>query len=304
MPGLLSAKVLGFPHNKESKMKTITEPMIEEDSPQESLAPANSGVNIPVFDPGVMGQYMLELINDARSQAGLQQVAWDETIATIAIPHAQEMAEEEYISHWNQEGYGPDVRFNASGGVEWVRENIHTSWHRYSDGSPVPIEDWGVAVKDGHESLMDSPGHRENILEPGHTHVGIAFAYNETTGYFTIAQEFVNRYISILNEPPREVEGNQDILFQAKLLGEAENPVVNLFYETLPQAMTIDQLKQTSSYISPSTFVDSIPVQFDDENTFTFSVHINENPGIYHIMIWVENGGTKSQSIDFHIWVP
>lgn len=280
--------------------------------PQLTVAPTKAEeVDLPIpeeehlsaeFDPVLLGRRMLELINEARLQQGLSSVEWDQTIADIGTLHAEEMAENEYISHWNLLGFGPDVRYNLSGKTEWVRENLHTSWERYETGEPVPVDDWNQLIEQGHIGLMNSPGHRENILEPGHTHVGIGFAYNVETGYFAIAQEFINRYVKIINDPPRELETDQDIIFQAELLGNASNPVVNIFYEPFPQPMSVGELRQTSTYISPSTFLNVIPIEMNDDGAFTFVVTINGDPGIYHIMIWVDTESGTSQSIDYQIW--
>ena len=276
-----------------------------------TLESVSENLNLPTIDESEiadfnvdeLGQAMLSMINDARRQAGLGDVEWDAGIAEIAASHAEEMAQNEYISHWDLNGYGPDVRYNLAGGSEWARENVYISWQRYDNGDPVPVKDWYLLVQDGHDSLMNSPGHRENIMEEGHTHVGIGFAYNEETGFFSIAQEFVNRYVEILNDPPREVSGSQDVLFEAKLLGNAQNPIVNLFYEEIPQSMTVDELGQTSSYISPSIFIENPKIQLNDDGTFSFPVHIDADVGIYHVMIWVDNGDINSQAIDYQIWV-
>jgi hypothetical protein len=67
--------------------------------------------------------------------------------------------------------------------------------------------------------------------------------------------------------------------------------------------MSVDALNQTSTYISPAIFLDDIPLQKNADGTYSFTVNIDGDAGIYHVMIWVDNGNVNSQAIDYQIWV-
>jgi hypothetical protein len=240
---------------------------------------------------------MLRLINEDRTVEGLSPVEWDPLAAEVAREHAEEMAEHSYLSHWNLEGQGPDVRFALAGGSAWVRENVYTFWKRYSDGEPVPITDWEQVVVDAQNSLMESPGHRENILSPAHTHVGVGIAYNAETGEVTIAQEFVNRYVR-LSPLPQEVGLGEQIVISGTLLRGAEDPLINLAYEPFPEPLTVEDLRDTSTYVSPAEPFFAAEPEVDEEGRFstTVTLDMENQPGLYHIRIWVEVSGDQVQA--------
>jgi hypothetical protein len=99
---------------------------------------------------------------------------------------------------------------------------------------------------------MNSPGHRANILSPNHSHVGLGFAYNSRDGYFAVAQEFLNKYVEVLNGPPHTADPDGSIVLEGKLIDSAVNPAANLFYEPFPTAMDKEALMETESYSSPA----------------------------------------------------
>lgn len=263
---------------------TSPSPTAEESTP--------SGVN---FEERAL--QMQELINEDRVAAGLSPVEWAPLAAEVAREHAEEMAAQGYLSHWNLEGQGPDVRFALAGGTAWVQENVYRFWKRYEDGTPVPITDWEQVVIDAQNALMESPGHRDNILNPAHTHVGVGIAYNVETGDVSIAQEFLNRYIR-LDPLPEEVEVGEEVVLSGMLLQGAEEPLINLAYQPFPDPMTVEELMDTSTYISPAEPFFAAEPEVDEEGHFstTMTLDMENQPGLYHIRIWVEVAGNEVQA--------
>jgi uncharacterized protein YkwD len=255
-----------------------------------------------VLDLAALQQYMLRLINEERVKANLDPVAWSDFAATVAQAHANEMAQNGYMSHWNLDGYGPDVRYSKANGMEWAQENVFMSWQRLDNGTPVPIQNWASAVLQGHESLMNSPGHRANILSPEHTHVGVGIAYNPATGEFRIAQEFLNQYLNI-KPLPSSVSVNDKVTLEGMTLLGSNNPIVNLAYEPFPKQMTILQLNGTNSYASPATLVEVPIVQETSGGVFTSDVTLGSQPGLYHIRIFVFARNQQFLAVDWCIWV-
>jgi len=131
-----------------------------------------AGDELPQPEIAALCQVMLEAINADRTAQGLSPVAWDETAARAEQAHAEEMASAGYSSHWDLSGHGPDYRYAQASGQDVAMENLYTYWYGYNDGRPVPIEDWPQVIREAEASLMQSPGHRQNILDPAHTHVG------------------------------------------------------------------------------------------------------------------------------------
>lgn len=119
---------------------------------------------------------MLELVNAARVQQGLQPVMWHDELAQIALWHSADMAKHNYFSHTNLNGEAPHDRI-VRGGL-----TPRMSGENISYGYANSIL--------SHEGLMDSKGHRDNILRPEYTHLGIGTAFNDEQAPY-ITQNFM-----------------------------------------------------------------------------------------------------------------
>jgi hypothetical protein len=214
------------------------------------------------------------------------------------------MAVNQYMSHWNLLGYGPDVRFSLAGGTEAVQENVYSSWQRFDDGRPVPVTDWETEVRKAHESLMSSPGHRVNILNPDHTQVGIGLAYDLATGEFRVAQEFINRYV-VLQPVPQTARVSDMLTISGRLMPGASNPLVNIAYEPLPQPMTAEELSAMNTYQSPAQIVETISALTSSDGSFTAVITLDKpgSTGLYHIRIWIQYNERDVQAVDALVWV-
>lgn len=118
------------------------------------------------------------LTNAERAAAGVPPLARDAALDGIAQAHADDMAARGYFSHDTPEGAGPSDRAAASGysckkpsGMyTWtgIGENIHYAGgsYMYTEGVAAGAVDW----------WMDSPGHRENILDGRYDRLGVGIA--------------------------------------------------------------------------------------------------------------------------------
>jgi uncharacterized protein YkwD len=254
---------------------------------------AHGDTSPPDFED--LEQDMLLLINEDRQANGLNPVEWDILAAAVARAHTQEMVNFNYLSHWNTMGLGPDVRYGLAGGVEVVQENVYAYVKRSDDGSPLPITNWEQILSDAERRLMESPGHRENILNPAHTHVGVGMAYDPQTGEFRLAQEFLNRYASFTTpqELPLIARPGEQISFSWRLLPPASAPLINLTYQPFPEPMKPAGLDRTDTYTSPAEIIQAKLPSLTEEGSWTAAVKLPEDgqPGYYHIMLWVELDG-------------
>lgn len=239
-------------------------------------------------DIPALQQLALDLINQDRRANGLSEVAWDSTAAMVGLWHAQEMALFGYLSHWNLEGYGPDYRYSLGGGLDAVRENVYMYTHS-SGGGPSSSEGWQRLIRQAQQSLMDSPMHRENILAQEHTHVGVGIAYEPTSGYLAISQEFTDRYLTV-DPLPHRLSLGDTIVIKGRLGSGIASALLNLAYEPLPKPMTIEDLNATNAYSSPAQIIATADVQVQKDGSFQYSLVLNsENgPGLYHLRIWVD----------------
>ncbi len=102
---------------------------------------------------------MLELLNQARKSAGLAALQPDDELTHIARAHSEDMAEHHFFGHVSPTTGSTDDRYRRSGVVV------------AAFGENVAEADSAETAYDG---LMESPGHRANMLGPLFTHVGIA----------------------------------------------------------------------------------------------------------------------------------
>ena len=266
-------------------------------------SPVTASDELPQPEIAALRQVMLEAINADRTAHGLSPVAWDETAARAGQGHAEEMASAGYFSHWDLSGHGPDYRYAQAGGQDAVMENIYTYWYRYSDGRPAPIEDWAQVIREAEASLMQSPGHRQNILDPAHTHLGVGIAYNADTGEVKMTQEFVNRYVA-LHPLPAAVPLGTEIVLQGDLLPGASEPLVNLAYEPFPQPKLVHELN-AGIYVSPAEVYQAIRLVITGNDHFSapLTLSYENQPGLYHVRTWLKIGGRQIMASNIMIEV-
>ena len=101
---------------------------------------------------------MLELINKERTSVGAPPLVMNERLTKLARSHSEDMWRRQYFSHINLDGEDPfdrmeeaDIKYRIAG------ENLALA----------------RTVERAHRGLMDSLGHRKNILDPKFRRVGI-----------------------------------------------------------------------------------------------------------------------------------
>lgn len=134
------------------------------------------------IDAGDLEQFTLELINDVRQRRGLAALEWHPAAAKIARAHSRDMAAQAFVGHTSPSSGDVADRF-AQARVETtlLRENVAK----------------GYGPRGMHEGLMDSPGHRVNILAEDITHVGIGIVVappgpDETNPSLYMTQNFLS----------------------------------------------------------------------------------------------------------------
>ncbi|MFO7273659.1 MAG: CAP domain-containing protein [Bacillota bacterium] len=122
-------------------------------------------------------QQMLNLINQERAKAGLQPLKADAQLTQLARMKSQDMINKGYFSH-NSPTYGSPFDMMKAYGVTYrtAGENIAGN----------------QSVQAAHTALMNSSGHRANILNPNYTHVGIGIVEGGPYGMM-FTQMFVGR---------------------------------------------------------------------------------------------------------------
>ena len=119
---------------------------------------------------------MLELVNGERVAIGLRPLAADPELTQVARQHSTDMFARGYFAHVTPEGHDPfermreaNVRFLTAG------ENLALA----------------PTLQIAHTGLMNSPGHRANILQPDFERVGIGIMDGGIHGLM-VTQDFRN----------------------------------------------------------------------------------------------------------------
>jgi uncharacterized protein YkwD len=108
-------------------------------------------------DP-VAERQMFDLVNEERGQVGLRALVWDDRLLPVARQHSEEMFRLKYFAHQSPVSGSPFDRLKAAG-ITYSRAGENLAYAQ------------SVAV--AHRGLMQSEGHRENILRPEFTRMAV-----------------------------------------------------------------------------------------------------------------------------------
>src|SRR5262249_12346590 len=140
-------------------------------------------------------QQAVARINADRADYKLPPVKLDDLASKVGDAHCKENVERGVISHWSTDGRKPYMRYSWAGGRDAVAENLSQMTGETRD-DVLWLSQELDRLQDGF--MAEKPpkdGHRQVILTPQHTHVGIGL-YWDTTG-LCYAQEFLDRYVSV-----------------------------------------------------------------------------------------------------------
>ena len=101
---------------------------------------------------------MLEMVNAERTTQGLRPLQADPALAEVARAHSRDMFARSYFSHTNPEGQ------EAFDRMRQARVHFLVAGENLALAQTLPS---------AHQGLMNSPGHRANILLPKYGRVGI-----------------------------------------------------------------------------------------------------------------------------------
>ncbi|SHG28739.1 CAP domain-containing protein [Ornithinibacillus halophilus] len=122
------------------------------------------GIPSPELREGLEYQ-LFDLTNASRVIHGLPVLNWDESVRNTARNHSIDMAENNYFSHTNPLGQSPFDRMEEDQIV------FRTAGENLAAGQSSSIF--------AHEGLMNSKGHRDNILNPAFEALAVGVAFNE-----------------------------------------------------------------------------------------------------------------------------
>lgn len=131
----------------------VEEAQPEEEAPQAEEADSDASAEFSAEE-----QQMLDSVNQEREQQGLAPLKADPELAEVARVKAQDMIDNNYFDH-NSPTYGSPFQMMDQFGIEYRTAGENLAGNQ--------------TVEAAHQALMNSQGHRENILKSDYTNVGI-----------------------------------------------------------------------------------------------------------------------------------
>ncbi|HET9620784.1 MAG TPA: CAP domain-containing protein, partial [Kofleriaceae bacterium] len=112
----------------------------------------------PVVSPDKAERAMLDAVNRDRAAAGLGKLDWDDRLAAVARAHSAEMQRTHVVAHISPTTGSAADRIKAAHiKTGMVLENVARAY----------------GVREAHQGLMNSPGHRANLMSPVANRIGI-----------------------------------------------------------------------------------------------------------------------------------
>lgn len=253
-------------------------------------------------------QALFSQINKDRITVGLLAVAWDETAATASRGHASEMAQNNYLSHWNLNGKKPQQRYTEAGGRYATTENAGYYWFENYELSLELVRDTVLELHD--QMMAETPpddSHRANILDPRHTHVGVGVAwawYSDDVFVVAFTQEFTKHYAELTGVPPALRPGESFTVYGRVFKPGFKVTSVALFREEGPRPTSLEELRIPRLYSSPglddlvSYALEGWPdvvypndaasggkLEADEQDGFSATLQAGAGAGLYYLQV-------------------
>ena len=115
-----------------------------------------------------------QLINLERSQAGLPSLNWSDKLADVARLHSNNMAEQNFFSHRGLDGLMVDERAEKLNIGPWTAIGENIAFMRgFEDPVAIAVEKW-----------LNSPRHKENLLNPNWKESAVGLAVSGDGKYY------------------------------------------------------------------------------------------------------------------------
>ncbi len=190
-------------------------------------------------------EYALTLINQARTAEGLNPLTLDDNPA--AQSHAEASRDACTRGHWGPDGMKPYMRYTLAGGEQYSSENVFAIDFCPQDLDNYDLETPTEQIDFAMDRFLNSPGHRQTILDPHHRKVGIGLTYRPPTIWFV--QLFVGDYIEYDTKPTID-SGTLTLSGQTRNGAEISgtSSTLTIYYDPPPQPLTQGQLSRTYCY--------------------------------------------------------
>lgn len=151
----------------------------------------------PAREAAALRDALYAAVNRARRRAGAAALTRDTGLEDIAGRHADDMAARGYVAHVSPEGDGPRERLTARfpDYVGVIGENIAVR-ARTANMPATRVATQAV------EAWLESAPHRANLLDPRHSHVGLAAASGPVAVYVVMLMGSESSLSAPADAPP------------------------------------------------------------------------------------------------------
>ena len=196
-------------------------------------------------------QHVLDRINEDRTDFGLPPVKLSSNQA--AQVHAEDVFRTRQISHWLTNGEKPYMTYTQYDGEGSVQQNVAIagfSPEQYEQCvTDILVECEKVEPVSTIEQLQYemmyndkeccNDGHRNNILDPHHTHVSIGIVYDQY--YLALVQNFENNYGLDVDAEDSEIEISGTLL-------DGQLDQIAIYYDEMPSQAVYERNKDLLYY--------------------------------------------------------
>ncbi len=245
------------PANTDDEQQTVNG--AAEPSSLQETAPANTDDEQQTVNGAAeLRMHMLRLINAERAVAGLDPVELGTN--TAAQYHADSMLDSCTSGHWGVDGLKPYMRYSLAGGHQYNAENVYglsyciKPWENYVTVHPR------AEVSESMRSLMSSPGHRDNILDPHHVSVNVGLAWDDYN--MMVVQHFEYDYASFSKKPSIDGDVLSFSLTTKNGATISDDSTIQIQYDPPPYELTRGQIASTYCYdygLSAATILPPLP---------------------------------------------
>jgi len=189
---------------------------------------------------------MLRFLNKDRKKNRLLPLRMQDDLRDVARKHSKDMARKDYFEHVNMKGQSPADRLNIARVTEVTSgENL------------AKIGGFGNPTQFAEEGLMNSPGHRANILNPAYNVVGIGIIQDLRKIYY-FTQNFAKRDIIFRRRPTEAVKLSKSLRLHGEINRDVTSVICQIHYPGQEKPVSQKIVKIKKAYFDEQIFFPEI----------------------------------------------
>lgn len=201
---------------------------------------------------------MLKLVNKDRRRHNLKSLQMQQDLREVARKHSKDMARKDYFEHENTAGQTPFDRLEEARVTDIVAgENL------------AKIRGFKNPVVKAEIGLMNSPGHRANILNGDYNTVGIGII-KSVDGSFYYTQNFASRDLVLIKKIPHKTTLKKGL----RIKGLAFTKAKKILYQVKLNEKTENIIKQEAVKVLNRKF--DFNISFKNTGIFTVIIFVNK----------------------------